>query len=283
MKENYQLIAELIFRLYQIDISRYDATFLSNSIEKKMQETHCSSMQKYLKLLENNPKEANDFIDSIQVCYSKFFRNPLTFSVLEKIILPSLLAKSKKNEVRIWSAACAAGQETYSLAMLFNEYSNDENINFRIFATDQSEKQIEIAKKGEYPLSSLDSISVKRLNEWFTKKGNVYSIKPQLKEKNEFSTFDLFSEQFCSPPTSIFGDFDIVFCANLLFYYKQEYREIIINKVNNSLADNGFLITSETEREILIHAGFQEVYPLSAIFRKKSRINFSPLKNKQIK
>lgn len=271
MNENDKIIAELIFRLHQIDISRYDATFLSNTIEKRMQETNCSSVQKYIYLLENNLKEANDFVDSIQVCYSKFFRNPLTFSVLEKIILPSLLAKSKKNEIRIWSAACAAGQETYSLAILFNEYSSAEKINFRIFATDQSEKQIEIAQKGEYPMSALESMSVKRLNDWFNKQGSIYSVKPKLKEKSEFSTFDLFSEQFHSPPTSIFGDFDIVFCANLLFYYQQEYREIIVNKVNNSLAESGILITSETERDILIQWGFQELYPQSAIFRKKPK------------
>ena len=181
----------------------------------------------------------------------------------------------KSKEIRIWSSACAAGQETYSVAMLLHESLSNANeaINFRIFATDFSHEQIQLAQTGEYAEAALNNINLWRLNQWFVKQGNVYAISEVLKQNIDFSVFDLFDTNFSCPPASIFGNFDIVFCANLLFYYSPEFRASIIEKVNNSLADNGLLITSETEREMLIQAGFKEVYPQSAIFRKNYQLH----------
>ncbi len=270
MKETNKKIADILFQHHQIDILKYEATFLNNSIEIRMQETTCVSHEAYCDLLEIDIVEARGFIDSMQISYSEFFRNPLTFSVLEKIILPNLIAKSvneKKREIRIWSAACASGQEAYSVSMLLNEYSQEKPA-FRIFATDQSESQIEIAGKGVFSELAVRNLSLKRVNHWFIRHGHQYIIKPDLRENIEFSTFDLLDKKHICPPTSIFGEFDIIFCANVLFYYKPVFQKKIIEKLKKCLSENGFLITDETEREILLHYGFQEVYPQSGIFKK---------------
>jgi chemotaxis protein methyltransferase CheR len=273
MKEINSLIAELILQNHGIDISKYDSVFLNKSIQKRMNEIQCNSDNYYLEFIKSDLDESEHFVNSLCVSYSEFFRNSLTFSVLEKIIIPTILmgkVNLKRKEIRIWSAACAAGQETYSLAILLKELSiaTGEKINFRIFATDQSESQINEAQQGIYNDSALNNVTLKRLNQWFTKEGNMYQIKPELKECIDFSVFDLFSEQYSSPPSSIFGDFDLVVCANLLFYYEPEYRIKIINKASRCLSVNGLLITSETERDILLYSNFHEVYPQSAIFRQ---------------
>jgi chemotaxis methyl-accepting protein methylase len=272
MKENNSRVTELLIQLQGFDASKYDDSFLSKSLEKRISDTHCDSKEAYYTYLQQSSIEAQQFINSLSVCYSEFFRNPLTFSVLERVILPSIIvrkAKSKQKEVRFWSAACASGQETYSLSMLLNEYanSNGEKISFRIFATDHSEQEIQVAMSGQYSLADLNNLSIKRLNKWFTVQGDKYIIKDELKANIDFSGFDLFSEQFSSPPTSIFGDFDLIVCANLLFYYKREYREKIITRMSHCLSENGFLVTGETERDILTQSGFHEVYPHSGIFQ----------------
>ena len=138
------------------DVSKYDETFIFKIIEKRIKETTCGSSKDYCKLLENDTEEAIKFLDSLSICYTDFFRYSLAFSVLEHIVLPSLILKKKNDgknkEIRIWSAACAKGQEAYSLAMLLEEYNNnkEEPINYRIFATDQNEQQIKLASKGQY-------------------------------------------------------------------------------------------------------------------------------------
>jgi len=273
MRDELKYLTDFLVEKKRVDISRFDNTFLLKSIQKRMDETRCDTMESYYALLDQYPPESDEFLQSLQINYSEFFRNPLTFSVLEKIVLPSLAqrkSRSKRKEIRIWSAACAGGQETYSLSMLLNEF-NTGKVNkqdFRIFATDISENHVGVASKGQYPKSALNMITLKRLNEWFSKKGDVYSVKSQLKENIDFSVFDLLNPEFSSPPASIFGDFDIVFCANLLFYFKPEYRTLILDKLGRCLADGGVLITGETEREILMKNNYQEVYPQSAIFRK---------------
>ncbi|MFZ4401754.1 MAG: CheR family methyltransferase [Bacteroidales bacterium] len=256
-----------------IDISRYEEMFLEKSINNRFLDKNCLSEDMYIELLENNDEEVDLFLGSLQNSHSEFFRNSLTFSVLEHILIPSIILKKKstiRKEVRIWSAACAAGQEAYSLSIIFEEFNNckNERFKFRIFATDQSQVQLTEAQKGEYEFSSLNNVNLKRINQCFDKNGKSYKIKPELKKNIDFSVFDLLNEHLSSPPRSIFGDFDIVFCANLLFYYKPQYRRIIMDKVENCMAEDGLLITGETEREIFLNNNFREVYPYSAIFQK---------------
>jgi chemotaxis methyl-accepting protein methylase len=189
--------------------------------------------------------------------------------------LPSIISKnknSKNKEIRIWSAACAGGQETYSIAMLLEEYKkqNKANLAYRIFATDLCESQVLDAQKGQYTAKSLNALSMQRSKQWFFKHTDTYSIKSELKENINFSVFDLLSNQFSCPPASIFGDFDIVFCANLLFYYTPKYREIILEKASNCLAKGGFIVVGETERDILLRHNFMEAFPQSAIFQNSN-------------
>jgi len=266
-------ITNLLKHLNGIDVSKYNASFLNKSLQKRITETHCNSAEEYSSFMQNNNEEAKILIDSLQISYSEFFRNPVTFAVLERIILPSLILKKKNTkhkEIRIWSAACAAGQESYSLAILLDELvTTDKNkISYRIFATDQSEEQIKAAQKGKYSATALNNLNFKRLKQWFSIQDDTYSVKPELKKNIDFSTFDLFSKQLGCPPTSIFGDFDLVICANLLFYYQPKYQKIILEKTTCCIAKEGYIIVGEAERDILMKHHYQEVFTQSGIFQK---------------
>jgi chemotaxis methyl-accepting protein methylase len=271
VKKVNEEIIRLLLLLENFDASVYDESFLRKTLENRITEAHCESELAYYDYLQQSHIEAQQFIISLSVSYTEFFRNSLTFAVLEKIVLPNLYHKklnSKQHEIRIWSAACASGQETYSLAMLLQEIGNHDSLKYRIFATDQSKIQIEAAQNGTYPLSALNLLNIQRLNKFFTKHGHFYTIIPELKEKIEFSNFDLLDKELSSPPSSIFGNFDIIFCANILFYYDIEHRKEIIDKLRKCLAKDGYLITGETERDILAQHRFDEVIKQSAIFRK---------------
>ncbi len=268
-----QQIADLLKQSHCIDISKYDNSFLNKSLQKRMAETSSGSVAAYCDVLERNLRERTVFIDSLQISYSVFFRNPLTYAVLERMVLPSLVLNKKttvQKEIRIWSAACAGGQEAYTLAILLEEMKNgvDDQFRYRIFATDQSEEQVHTAMNGQFTAAALQSVSLKRAGEWFTRQGDCYQIKAELQKNIAFSQFDLLNDIVSYPPTSIFGDFDLVVCANLLFYYKNACRNIILRKVNNSLAKNGLLITGEAERDIVMRHDFIELYPHSALFRR---------------
>ena len=258
-----------------LNVSGYEETFIHRSIEKRIQEISWVGTDSYWLELENNEVERNHFLKLLQVSYSEFFRNPLTFAVLEKVVLPELIqqaVRNKHNKLRICSMACASGQEVYSLAMLLEEYLENESnpIQYSIVASDQSKSEIEQSRKGFYSNSALGNVSLKRLDRWFTKKNEGYQIKDELREKIDFSVFNVVSDARGCPPDSIFGDFDLIICANLLFYYKQEFQDAILDKAGKALSKVGYLVTGEVERPILIRNSFKEIYPFAAIFHKLS-------------
>ncbi len=272
MKNIITGISEMLLQTRGIDVIKYEQSFLKKSILKRMTETLCASFDEYYIFLMENEEEPESLVSSLHNNYSEFFCNPLTFAVLERVILPSILLtkkNKKQNELRIWSAACAGGQEAYSLAILLEELMNGSTNKFkyRIFATDRSVAQVNKARLGTFSAGELGNVTIRRVEKWFVEQGEVFTVKPEIKVNIDFSVFNLFNEALSTPPASIFGGFDLVFCANLLFYYNNDYRKIIVNKIHNSLAEKGFLVTGETEREIFMSHNYYEEISQSCIFR----------------
>ena len=274
MKNEFELLVDSLGKLSDRDFSKYDQSFVSKLLAKRMFELNSLTEQEYLNKLISDNNEIKLLYYSLQISYSEFFRNKLTFEVLETVILPELILKAKnenRNEIRIWSAACAAGQEAYSLAIILKEVSElyRNKIKFRIFASDQSKEQISIAQKGFYSIRSLNNVSLARLNKWFALSDNHnYEISSELKQCIEFSEFDLLNNEFNFPATSIYGDFDLVFCANLLYYYKPFYQKKILDKMSLGLSEGGYVVTGEIERDVLLTNNYKEVFPYSAVFKK---------------
>lgn len=270
-------IVRAIRRIRKQDVSRFDEAFLVKTLNKRLSASGIQSAEDYAEHLSNNPEEADSFCNSLNVAYSEFFRNPLTFALLEQLILPSLIAKKKKagrTELRVWSAGCAAGQEIYSIAILLDELivGSESNVVPRLFATDHSSLELERARQGVYDLASVRNVPLKHIRRYFTAKGDSYKIVDRIKNRVDFSVFDLLDERSESPAASIYGDFDLVICSNLLFYYRPEVRQAILGRICRSLAANGILVTGEAERDIVSkQGGLRAVAPPSAIFQQIMR------------
>lgn len=273
MSKGTEKCVQFLKEKYAIDISVYDHSFAEKEIKKRMAVCSCYSVDDYLMLLDEIPDETTVLLSQLSNSYSEFFRNPLTFAHLEQLILPALIGqklKNKENEIRIWSAACASGQEVYSIAMMCDELveTTKTNIVCRIFATDFSEDELVKAQKGEYNEANLNKVTLKRIQKYFTKRGETYTVASKLRKYINFSFFDLLNENESCPPASIYGNFDLIFCTNLLFYYRPEYRRRILDKVGNCLIPGGYVVTGESEREIVRANNFHEIFINSAIFKK---------------
>jgi len=273
--ENYiEEIEELLLVSYHLDIRGFDHAFVEKSIGRRLSAYKDIPPGNYLALLRHDREEVTDLIDSLHISYSEFFRNPLTFAYLEQFVLPHLKyqkRKENKAELRIWSAACASGQEPYSVAILLDELNQEPTgkISFRIFATDNNNEELEMARKGIFNPSNLRKVSLQRIQNYFVQKNENYSISSSIKNLVDFSWFDLLEEQPASPAPSIYGYFDLVICCNLLFYYAPDSRKRILDKIRKNLAPGAFLVTGETERDILMRNSFSEAYENSAIFQEK--------------
>lgn len=274
MKNQVNRIINHVFEKYNKDVSVFDESFLEKTIGARMTGTSISSMGKYCELLANSPDEALALLDSLTNAYSEFFRNPLTFAMLEQFVIPKLATghnPENPSEIRIWSAGCAAGQEPYSLAMLTHHYktSHPANSRFRIFATDVSEKQLQTAQQGIYDGKMLQNTRMAFVNDYFTKTENTYKVDDRIKSQVGFSVYDLLQQGSSAPPASIFGDFDLIMCSNVLFYYHPETRKMILSKFYRSLKQGGFFVTGEAEISIVKNCTeFKQYAAPTAIFIK---------------
>ena len=251
MKVTIENIISIMRVKYSLDISCYEESFLEKTVNYRVAESQCGTIDKYIAFLRSNPSESDLLSDSLNNYYSEFFRNPLTFLIIEQIVFPKLFSEksSHSEEIRIWSAGCSAGQEPYSLAILADDYRsiNQKNVSVRIFATDKSERELQSARKGIYHLRSVQNAKLQYVNKYFSNSGEFYSINANIRDLIDFSLLDLLEESGGAPPASIYGDFDVIMCSNLLFYYKPEIQKRILTRLCNSLVDGGFLITSEAE------------------------------------
>ena len=127
----------------------------------------------------------------------------------------------------------------------------DKSFKIRIFGTDLSEQEIEIAQNGTYQENALKNVAYGRLSKYFNQNSDKFSIIPELKKSIDFSTFDLLNKEFDCPTSSVFGNFDLIFCSNILYYYSQESQYAIIDKLDKSLAKGGYLVVSEAEVKIV--------------------------------
>lgn len=281
-KTKEQLLSEdeivaIMRNIHGLDVSAYDATFLVKALEKRRVATSTETALSYMELLSEDPAEAETFLHSLSVTYSKFFRNPLTFGLLEQVILPGLVSgeiASAKRDLRIWSAGCAGGQEAWSIAILLEEMiaTWKEPFSYRIFASDRSEEILALARSGVYSPSDLGNVRLRQLERYFSKQGDSYAILPKLKEQIDFSTHDLLNTQSRSPSASIYGDFDLVICSNLLFYYKPEMQRFILDKLRQNLTTGGYLVTGETEQKnVESILGLTMIAPAIPIFQIATR------------
>lgn len=267
-------IISLMARVHGRDLSCYDQGFLRKTLRQRLAASGAPGAQAYAQRLADDPREALDLWRALGITYSEFFREPLTFAVLEQLVLPGLwqeMAELGRPELRLWSAACAAGQEAYSLAILLDELASGRGQEpaFRIFATDICLESLAQGREGLYHAQAMQNVRLKHLDGWFARQGEAYQVPPRLRERVDFSFHDLLDQRLASPAASIYGDFDLVMCSNLLFYYRPDIRGLILERVGRSLRAGGYLVTGQAERAMVEQApGLRALAPVTAVFRK---------------
>lgn len=177
---------------------------------------------------------------------TSFFRDHEVWKLLEKSVLPTMLAKLPNgHKFRVWCTGCSTGEEAYTLAMLLTEALSllpaNRSIGLQIFASDLSPDAIEFARRGKYPLSISEQISSARLNRFFYLRDGCYVVKPSIRDKVLFAQHNLILD----PP---FTKLDLLVCRNLLIYFDSPLQQRLFPLFHYSLRSWGVLLlgTSET-------------------------------------
>lgn len=225
------------------DFSRYkDKTFLRR-VERRMRVCQIDDLPTYVQMIKADAEEAEALFRDLLINVTAFFRDAVAFNRLCELVLPKLLeGKGAGDNVRIWVAGCATGEEVYSLAILLREQMDKmpSPPRLQVFATDIDEDALGVARLGRYPASLLQSVAPARLARFFVRDGESYTISPEIRECCLFSPHNIFRD----PP---FSQIDLVSCRNLLIYFNADLQSQVIPLFHYALRPGGFLFLGSAE------------------------------------
>ena len=274
------ILLEKLFHIigekYGSDLAVYDISFVMDIVKKRMDSQGLHSFEEYVDNIEQSGREMESLLDSLNNTYTEFFRDPITLTLLSKRILPDIIYKKKqKSQMRIWVAGCSTGQEAYTIAMEVSDAikKSGKEIRCAFFATDKSLDALEQAERAIYTYEQVQEIKLKYITEYFDPVNEGYKVKDSLRKCISFSYYDMLESATVNPPESVYGDFDIISCCNMLIYYSGCQRSKIINKILNSMSKQSVLVTSEAERMIFENEDGLKSVPVSSCAFYKSRGN----------
>ena len=271
---NLSAILQLLSHKKNVDFSHYKMTTIKRRILRRMLIHKVKTLKQYAVFLAEENGELDLLYHDLLINVTEFFRDAEAFQLLYKTELPRLLkSKTKGETLRIWVAACATGEEVYSLAMMIIELqkNNANRIPFQIFASDLSADAINTARVGEYSPAQLKNVSPKRILQFFTKSKDKYRIAKSLRDVCVFAQHNILQD----PP---FSRMDFITCRNLLIYLDAFAQKKVIATFHFALRDGGSLMLGKSET---VGTSSQLFTPLNKKFKiytckKKPGINRLP-------
>jgi chemotaxis protein methyltransferase CheR len=183
--------------------------------------------------------------EAMTINETSFFRDRTMFDALRENILPRLIeANSEKRRLRIWSAACSAGQEAYSMAMLIcDEFPALANWDVKVTGTDLSRQMVEYARRGRFRRMEVNrGLPARMLVKHFERDGEEWEIASRLRAMCEFQCVNL------SGPLRILPVFDLVLLRNVLLYFAPPDRNRLFRSVHRHLSLGGYLVLGASEQ-----------------------------------
>jgi chemotaxis protein methyltransferase CheR len=193
---------------------------------------------------DDDPSVVQEVIDAMTTNETLFFRDKNTFENFREDVLPKVMERrSEKRSLRIWCAACSTGQEAYSVAMTLDQEARAlRGWSLEIMATDLSTTAVEAARGGAYSQFEVQrGLPTAHLLRYFQRDQENWRINEHLRARIEFRVFNLLWD------FAPLGDFDVIFCRNVLMYFEPETRRSVLLRLKKALKPNGYLFLGASE------------------------------------
>ena len=224
------------------DFAYYKRATVLRRLSRRMQVNGVDDLPSYLDFLRTHPSESTSLLQDLLISVTNFFRDRDSFDALERQIPRLFRDKTASDQVRVWVAGCATGEEAYSVAMLLAEHAAklDQRPAVQIFATDLDEVSIRSARDGLYPDTISADVSQGRLRAFFNKEPHGYRVRRELRETVLFAPHDLLKD-------SPFSRVDLVTCRNLLIYLNRDAQNRAFDIFHFALRHAGLLFLGTSE------------------------------------
>ncbi len=245
-KRLFDKLRAIIYEKSGISLHDGKEALVSARLGKRMRLLGLQDYREYVDRVsrDENGTETVGLIDAISTNVTSFFREPVHFEVLGRLMSDWL--KEGKKRFRFWSAACSSGEEPYSIAMTLLDVVKDQPVDLRILATDISTLALEKGKKGTYDDQRMSPVPPHLKTRFFDRRkpgGAVqYAASEALRKPILFRRLNL-----AAPPFPMNGPMDAIFCRNVLIYFDHETRKKLLDESHRLLKRGGYLMVGHAE------------------------------------
>ncbi|GAB4373598.1 MAG: protein-glutamate O-methyltransferase CheR [Calditrichia bacterium] len=251
LQQTFEVFRDLIYNKSGIYLSDKNKKIFENRIQKRLHQLKIDTYEDYLSQIiqgRTNNDEVNYLVDTITVKETLFFRNMSQLRAFEKVVFPEIL-KNKLNveggSIRILSAGCSSGEEPYTIAIILHDKFQKEmnTVNLEIVGMDISEQILNEARQGIFSAHALQEVDSYFREKYFSRVDNGYHLSEDIVKMVKFQIGNLMDEG----NLHLLGNFDIIFCRNVLIYFDRNSKARALNSLSNLLNPGGFLFVGRSE------------------------------------
>jgi two-component system CheB/CheR fusion protein len=225
---SFEALLQYLKRTRGFDFANYKRAGLARRFEKRMQTVGMpdGDFAAYQDYLEVHPEEFAHLFNTILINVTGFFRDPTAWDYLAAVVVPEIVSKKRDGDpIRVWSAACASGEEAYSLAILFAEAMGTEAFceRVKIYATDVDEDALNTARQASYGPREIAGVSPPLLKKYFEPSNGRFVFHKDMRRCVIFGRHDLFED---APISRV----DMLACRNALMYFNAEAQGRILTR-----------------------------------------------------
>jgi len=247
----YQQFTKAVGSLLPISLADYKQQQMERRIRDMARKCLAPDLPAFAGMLRSDPKLLLQFEQHITINVSEFYRNPEAFDYLANQILARF---NPKRDLKIWSAGCSCGAESYTLAMLLHQYA--PGLRHGIYATDIDRTMLNRARQGKgYAAEEIRDLPLRLRTLYMTREDSTYAVTSEVQRLVRFDRHDLLRDQM----TQVF---DLVVCRNVVIYFTDDAKSRLYQKFVDALKPGGYFYIGATETINKAHElGLRYVHP----------------------
>lgn len=252
---DFDYVRELVYRRSAIALDTDMRYLVESRLTSLARKTDHSSLGELLISLRSDEENtlSESVIEAMTTNETSFYRDSHPFDTLCETVLPALAAQHS-DTINIWCAACATGQEPYTIAMAVNEKCKSLLPRIEILATDLSTEVVAKAESGRYTKLEVNrGLPIQLLTKYFVQKGLNWEVSPVLRNLVTVKTMNLIDDWTGLP------SMDVIFMRNVLIYFDTDVKSSILNKTSDILKPGGSLFLGLSETVLNLDTRYKRV------------------------
>jgi chemotaxis methyl-accepting protein methylase len=230
-----------------LDLRDYHPNVIHARVREWMSATRCRDVPECLRVLSSTPDEVDRLVDALLIKVTEFFRDAPAFAELRRAVDEIVQRLGAGESLRAWSAACATGEEAYSLAMLLDEAcAVRPDIGYEVLGTDVDPAALQTARAGHYSVARTGGLTEETSARYLQRDAAGARIVARLREHVQFATHDLVGRRL-APAEAVVASFDVVLCRNVLIYFTRRLQEKAVDRLAAVLRPGGVLMLGTAE------------------------------------